>query len=51
MPMSDELAGATLNYSQKALEIAAELVKMVAPTVKQGTEKIVIRQRCTKPTN
>ena len=36
MPMSDELAGATLNYSQKALEIAAELVKMVAPTVKQG---------------
>ena len=41
MPMSDELAGATLNYSLKALEIAAELVKMVAPTVKQGTEKLL----------
>lgn len=41
MPMSDELAGATLNYSQKALEIAAELVKMIAPTIKNGTEKLL----------
>lgn len=41
MPMSDELAGATLSYSQKAMEIAAELVKMITPAIKSGAEKLI----------
>ncbi len=40
MPMSDDLAGASLSFSQKALEITAELLKMLAPLAKSGLEKL-----------
>lgn len=38
MPMSDDLASTALNVSQKGLEIAAEIIKMLAPYAKKGAE-------------
>ena len=40
MPMSDDLASVALSSGQKSIEIAAELIKMIAPTVKQGTQML-----------
>lgn len=40
MPMSDDLASVALNSAQKGLEIAAELIRMLAPTIKQGVQML-----------
>ena len=40
MPMSDDLVSVTLNSAQKSIEIAAELIKMLAPIVKQEAETL-----------
>ncbi len=41
MPMSDDLAGVALNTTQKSMEIAAELIKMLAPALKKGVEMLL----------
>ena len=41
MPMSDDLASVALSSGQKSIEIAAELIKMIAPTIKQGAGMIL----------
>lgn len=35
MPMGDELAGTSLNFAQKSMEISVELIKMLAPLVQK----------------
>lgn len=40
MPMSDDVAGASLNLAQKSAEMAVELIKMLAPLAKKAAEKI-----------
>ena len=44
MPMGDELASTSLNFTQKSLEISVELIKMLAPLVKKLWDKALDSQ-------
>lgn len=39
MPMGDELASTSLNFTQKSMEISVELIKILAPLVKKLWDK------------
>ena len=38
--MSDEIASATLQTSQKAIEVALELIKMLAPLAQKALSEV-----------
>lgn len=40
MPMSDDLAGASLNLAQKSMELSVELIKMLAPLAQKLWDKL-----------
>lgn len=47
MPMSDDLASASLGFAQKSMEISVELIKLLAPLVKKMWDKIADKSQTT----